>query len=104
MTATRRHFLRQVFGFGAVAMAGLVAARAQAQGAACYDPATLPYTQKSRRRALGYLDAAPAGNRRCGLCAFFTASAPGCGACQMLSGGPVNDGAVCNSFAAKVAK
>ncbi|WP_395395547.1 high-potential iron-sulfur protein [Novosphingobium sp. BL-8A] len=106
MTGTRRHFLRQATGITVAASAGLFAARlgAQSNGPACYDPAALPFTQKSRRRALGYVDASPDATRHCSLCAFFTAAAAGCGTCQMLTGGPVNAGALCNSFAPKAAK
>ena len=57
--------------------------------------------QKNRRKGLGYLDASTDAKRRCGLCVFFTAGSGDCGTFQMLSGGPVNTGAVCNSFAPK---
>lgn len=97
---TRRNFLVLVAG---APLALFVAGRSRAAGApACYDPATLPFSQKSRRRSLGYLESSADPKKRCGGCAFFTAVAPGnCGTCQMLSGAPVNAGAVCNSFAAK---
>ncbi|KPH63648.1 high-potential iron-sulfur protein [Novosphingobium sp. ST904] len=107
MTPSRREFLGRALTFASLAAAGLVAsggALAQPPAGSCYDPAALPFSQKSRRRALGYLDASADPARRCGSCAFFTAAAPGCGTCQMLSGGPVNAGAVCNSFAPKAAK
>lgn len=99
MTASRRNFL----GLAAAApFAVLAAASARAADAACYDPATLPFSQKSRRRSLGYLEVATDPGKRCGGCAFFTAAAPAsCGACQLLGGTRVNAGAVCNSFAAK---
>jgi len=66
---------------------------------ACYDPSALPLSQRSRRRSLGYLDVSSDPAKRCAGCSFFKNSAQGCGTCQMLSGGPVNAGAVCNSFA-----
>ena len=74
-----------------------------AESAACYDPATLPLSQKNRRRSLGYVDAAPDPKKHCGGCAFFAASQGSCGTCQLLTGGPVNAGGVCNSFAPKAA-
>ncbi|HUD30936.1 MAG TPA: high-potential iron-sulfur protein [Novosphingobium sp.] len=106
MTVTRRHFVRQALGIAAVASAGMPRFDAVAQEAAvtCYDPVKLPFTQKSRRRALGYVDASKDPARRCGLCAFFTGTAAGCGTCQMLSGGPVAASGLCNSFAAKPAR
>lgn len=106
MTATRRHILGQVFGIGVIVGVGFAAARLNAQtvAPACYDPSTLPFTQKSRRRALGYVEASTNPARRCGLCAFFTSASPSCGTCQMLSGGPVNVGGLCNSFAPKATK
>lgn len=106
MTLSRRELVGRALSIAAVAAAGMPGARASAQDASavCYDPATLPFTQKSRRRALGYLDMSKDPARRCGLCAFFTAGGPRCGTCQMLSGAPVNAAGVCNSFAAKAAK
>lgn len=97
MNRTRRHFI------GAVSLAavGFMAggARAQAPAASCFDPATLSLSQKTRRRSLSYTSPAPDPKRRCGLCAFFTAGEGECGTCQILSGGPVDAGAVCTSFA-----
>ena len=76
-------------------------AGAETGPAACVDPASLPLTQKNRRRGLGYVEPSADPKRRCGLCAFFTPSQGDCGACQMLSGGAVSAQAVCNSFAPK---
>ncbi|MCX7863876.1 MAG: high-potential iron-sulfur protein [Novosphingobium sp.] len=68
---------------------------------ACYDPASLPHSQKSRRRSLGFIETGPIAARRCGNCIFFTAtSASGCGTCQLLNG-PVTALSTCNSFAAR---
>lgn len=99
MTTSRRNFL----GLAAAAPAALLAAStARAAGPACYDPATLPFSQKSRRRSIGYIEVSSDPTTRCGGCAFYTASEnAGCGACQMLGGGVVSAGAVCDSFAAK---
>jgi hypothetical protein len=69
-----------------------------AQTAICYDPAALPLSQKNRRRSLGYVEASTDPAKRCAACTFFTAGATGCGTCALL-GGPVNAGALCNSFA-----
>lgn len=74
---------------------------ASAAEAACYDPASLTLSQRTRRRALGYVDASADPARRCGLCAFFAAGAAGCGTCQILSGGPVSASGLCSSYAAK---
>ncbi|MET0588651.1 MAG: high-potential iron-sulfur protein [Novosphingobium sp.] len=74
-----------------------------AEPAACYDPAALPLSQKNRRRSLGYIDASADPKKHCGVCAFFAAGQGSCGTCQLLTGGPVNSGGVCNSFAPKAA-
>ena len=70
-----------------------------AEAVACAGEVSL--SQKNRRKGLGYVDASTDAKRRCALCAFFTAGNGDCGTCQMLSGGLVSAGAVCNSFAAK---
>jgi hypothetical protein len=94
---TRRNFLA-IAGTVPIALAGLATA---AQAATCYDPNALSLTQKSRRRALAYVDVSTDPKKKCELCSFFTAAEPGCGKCQLLSGGPVNAGGVCRSFAPK---
>ncbi len=110
MSISRRQILAQACGLGMAlggsAFGGRLNAQANDAAArpACYDPATLPYMQKSRRRALGYVDASTNPARRCGLCAFFTGTSAACGNCQMLSGGPVAAGGLCQSFAPKAAK
>jgi High potential iron-sulfur protein len=102
MTTTRRNFLGQtgiLVGLAcAVRGGGAVAA-----DAACVDPATLPLSQRNRRRAIGYVEASTDPKKRCGICAFFKASSSGCGTCQLLSGGTVNSNGVCTSFAPKAA-
>lgn len=97
---SRRNFLGLA---AATPLALLAAASAGAtQNAACYDPAALPFSQKSRRRSIGYVEASADPRKSCGACAFFTAGTlASCGSCQLLSAGPVNAAAVCNSFAAK---
>ena len=99
MQHSRRNFLA----LAGLAPAALLVARSAhaADGAACYDPAALPLTQKSRRRSIGYVESSTDPARRCALCSFFTGTQAGCGTCQLLGGGPVNAGAVCVSFAAK---
>ena len=79
-----------------IALGGLAHA---AEAVVCGGEVSL--AQKNRRKGLGYVDASPDAKRRCSLCVFFTAGSGDCGTCQMLSGGPVNTGAVCNSFAPK---
>ncbi len=102
MTQSRRNFLAAA----ATATLGLMAAgpAARAADAACYDPAGLPLSQRTRRRSLGYVDASTDPARRCGLCAFFTGTAESCGTCQMLSGGIVSAQGLCGSFAPKPGK
>ena len=97
MTSTRRNFLALA---GTAPLAALAFGSA-AHAAVCYDPNTLPLSQKSRRRALGYVDASADPVKKCGACAFFTAAEPGCGKCALFSGGPVNAAGVCRSFAPK---
>lgn len=99
MDRTRRNFL----GAAGLAALGLMsgAAGAQPPAAACFDPSALSLSQKNQRRSLSYADPSPDPNRRCGLCAFFTAGEGQCGTCQILSGGPVEADAVCSSFAAR---
>lgn len=99
MTISRRTIL------GAIAFAPFVAAaNANASSGAntCYDPSSLPASQRSRRRALGFRDAAAGSEKRCGECAFFKASGDkGCGTCDLLTGGMVTADNVCNSWAKK---
>ncbi|HEX7751936.1 MAG TPA: high-potential iron-sulfur protein [Novosphingobium sp.] len=104
----RRHFLSRIglvsigASIGVVALgSGVARAQASAAGGACVDLASLPFSQKNRRRGLGYVETAPDAKKRCGLCAFFTAGQGDCGTCQMLSGGAVSGHAYCNSFAPK---
>jgi hypothetical protein len=100
MNPTRRKFVV----LASMAPFALAAGRSfAAESAACYDPAALPLSQKNRRRSLGYTDAAPDPQKHCGACTFFTPSQGTCGTCQLLTGGPVNAGGVCNSFAPKAA-
>ena len=97
--STRRTFLAAA---SLAPFACLIGSSALAtEAAACYDPAALPLSQKSRRRALGYVEASTDAQKNCRTCAFYTVKAGDCGGCQLLGGGPVNAGAVCNSFAKK---
>jgi hypothetical protein len=73
---------------------------ARAAEAVCYDSAALPFSQKSRRRAVSYQDQSDDPARHCGICAFFTGTAAGCGTCAILTG-PVNATGVCASWAPK---
>lgn len=99
MDSTRR-FACTLLGIAPLMLVGA----ARAQPAACFDPAALPLSQKSRRRSLNYVDPSPDPARKCGGCSFFTATEGQCGTCQMLTGGPVTASAVCTSFAPKAAK
>lgn len=94
---------RDILALAAAVPAALVfgAAASAASPAVCYDPNTLPLSQKSRRRSLGYVDVSPEPAKKCGGCAFFTATQPGCGKCALFSGGPVNASGYCRSFAPK---
>lgn len=88
---------RQLLGFAVAGVPVAIALGAAGARAACLDPATLPLSQKNRRRSLGYVEAATDPARRCQGCAFFTPATDGCGKCQMLDA-TVNAGATCNSF------
>lgn len=93
---------RRLLGLGvAAAGAGLALATSARAADACFDPDTLPASQKSMRRTLGYQLHSSDPKKRCGLCAFFTAAAGDCGKCALLNGGPVVTGSVCNSWAPK---
>lgn len=95
---------RNLLAAAALAPLGVFAARSSraAEEPACYDAAGLTLSQRNRRRSLGYAEISGDPKKTCAGCAFFTAAAQGgCGTCQLLTGGPVNAGAVCNSFAAK---
>ena len=100
MSAPRRTALG-LFAFAPLAITWFPAA---AENAACFDPASLPLSQKSRRRAVDYMDQSNDPARHCGLCAFFAGTAAGCGTCQLLGGGPVSAGGLCSSFAARAGK
>jgi len=94
---TRRR-LAAALALAPLGVAGLAtAARAQA----CYDPATLAFSLRSRRRTLGFVEVSPDPAKTCKGCEFFAASAGSCGACKLMTGGPVTAGGVCNSWAAR---
>jgi len=100
MQHDRRTFL-SLAGLVPLALLAGNPARAAEAGACPADPASLPATQKNRRRSIGYVEPSADPARRCGLCSFFTAGEGGCGACQLLGGGTVSPAGVCGSFAAK---
>lgn len=97
MTISRRILL------GAIMFAPFLAARSQRAEAAttCYDPATFSASQRGRRRSLGFKDVSDNPAKHCSICAFFTSTGADCGTCQLLGGGPVTTGSVCNSWAKK---
>lgn len=100
MNRSRRNFVL----LAGMAPLALVAGRgAAAVPPACYDPASLPLSQKNRRRSLGYTDASTDPQKSCSACAFFIVGEGSCGTCQLLSEGPVSAHGVCNSFALKTA-
>jgi hypothetical protein len=83
-----------------VLLLGLGSRVSAAEAAACFDLESLPASQKRQRRSLGFKAATDA-QKHCGSCAFFTATAGGCGTCEMLSGGITSTAYVCDSWAAK---
>jgi len=85
----------------ALAPLGLAGMAATARAQACYDPAALSFSLRSRRRTLGFVEVAPDPARACKGCEFFTASTGACGACKLMTGGPVTAGSTCNSWAAR---
>ena len=97
MNADRRHFLTIA---ALVPFAGLAASRALADATACYDPASLPFSQKGMRRSLQFVAVAPDPSKHCGLCSFYSQTKSGCGTCQLLSG-PVEAASFCASYAPK---
>lgn len=98
MLSNRRRFIALA---AAAPFTALVAAQAVAAAAtACFDPASLGMSQKRIRTSVQFAAVSPDPAKRCELCAFFKASQPGCGACQIL-GGPVSAGSLCSSYAAK---
>ncbi len=99
MDRARRRFLA-LAGLSPFALAAAPRVRA-AEITACYDPTMLPLNQKSRRRSMEYVEVSSDPAKACGGCAFFTLAQGNCGACQLLSGGPVNAGATCTSYAPK---
>lgn len=96
MDSDRRRFLAFA---GLSPLVVLGAGSALAQSALCYTSETLTFSQKSRRRSLGFMDIAADPKRRCGGCNFFTAAEGGCGTCQMLGGAAVTANSSCSSFA-----
>jgi hypothetical protein len=99
MTINRRRFLVAAAAGAPLAVLGLSSAGAQT-AAACYDPESLPLSQKNRRRSLSYVEQSADPAKQCALCAFYTATAESCGKCTLLNS-QVNAGAVCASFAPK---
>lgn len=88
---------------GVPTLLAMSAASAAAEDkAVCVDLDTLPASQQSMRRSLGFKLQTSDPKKRCGLCTFFASVPAGtCGKCQLLSGGAVTPNSVCDSFAAK---
>lgn len=100
MQPTRRNFLA-LAGAAPLVLLASGSRAAESAPATCHDPAALPFSQKIRRRSLGYVEVSTVAGKTCSACTFFTATQAGCGTCQLLTGGPVNATAVCTSFALK---
>ncbi len=92
---------RDLLALAGMAPLMLLAGRATAADAPCYNPATLSLTQKNLRTSVGFAEASTDPKRHCGLCAFFTPGKGSCGTCQIMSGSPVTTAGVCTSFAPK---
>lgn len=75
------------------------AARAAAAPGACVDLDALPSSQKAMRQSLNFKLVSD-DSRRCGGCAFFTATDGDCGKCQIFSG-PTPAQGRCDSWAAR---
>lgn len=96
MNSDRRRFLAFA-GLSPPVMLG--AGNALARSAPCYTLETKTFSQKSRRRSLGFMDVATDPKRRCGDCSFFTGAEGGGATRQMLSGAAVTANSSCSSFA-----
>jgi hypothetical protein len=94
---------RRVLRAAAWAPALLVLSRSApaADSAACFDLDSMPASEKSLRSSLGFKAQSADNNKRCGTCAFFSASKGDCGKCDLLSGGAVAATSVCDSWAMK---
>jgi hypothetical protein len=108
VSSARRRLLRRIAAspwllLGAAAAAHAAKSSAQPAGAKskCVDLEALPGNEAGMRRSLNFKLESPDSQRHCSLCAFFTATAGGCGTCQILTGGAVSADSVCDSFAAK---
>lgn len=95
-----KHDRRSFLGLAAAIPLAGIGARALAEDAACYDPASLPMSQQSFRKSMQFQLVSSDPKKRCELCTFFKANKPGCGSCQIFNG-PVEGASVCASFAPK---
>lgn len=98
-TLVRRATRRGLLGLALAAPAAAYAARAAAATGACVDLDALPSSQKSLRQSLNFKLVSD-DSRRCGGCAFFTATEADCGKCQIFNG-PVPAQGRCDSWAAR---
>jgi hypothetical protein len=95
---------RHVLGMAAATplfLLGLVSSAKAADASACFNLDDLPASQQSLRRSLNFKPQSPDPKKHCSICSFFTATEGGCGKCALLSGGPVGDGSVCDSWTAR---
>jgi len=95
---SRRRVLQAAAAAPVILLSGAALA---ASSAACFDLNSMPADEKSLRTSLGFKAQSTDSNKRCGICAFFTASTGDCGKCTLLSGGPVAATSVCDSWASK---
>jgi len=100
MTPSRRAVIRLAACAPLLAV-GFATRSAAEDVSVCVNLDTLPASQKSMRRSLGFKLQSPDPQKHCGSCAFFTGDAGGCGKCQLLSGGAVAATSLCDSWAAK---
>jgi hypothetical protein len=92
-------------GCGSGGSGGSEGGSATASAKACSDPSTLSDSEVNIRKSLNYTEKSENPQQVCGGCAFFHARAEsgGCGACDMMSGGSVNEQGHCSSWNAKPA-
>ncbi|MGE3690702.1 MAG: high-potential iron-sulfur protein [Novosphingobium sp.] len=98
MDSSRRKFLVMA---ALAPVAAMPASRLPAQDAVCYDPSTLPLTQRNQRRALSFAEQSTEAGKDCGHCAFYKPGDGTCGTCALLNGGQVTSAGVCIAFAMK---
>jgi hypothetical protein len=97
----RRRRLLGLLAASPILILGLSRESKAAAESSCVNLKDMPPGESDVRRDLGFKLVSPDTAKRCGGCAFFTATASECGACQLMNGGAVTAHSVCNSWAAK---